>query len=721
METSQICVEGKNCWRIAPANRAAFLIDADAYFSALASAFGRARRFILISGWQLDSRFRLCPKDASCPAFGDFLHDLVRRNRKLNIYLLIWDFSMIYAGDREIVPLYAHPWRTHRRIHFLLDNSHPLGASHHQKVVVVDDAVAFAGGLDIADRRWDTPRHAAEDLRRIDAYNRPYPPSHDVQLMVDGCAAVALGDLVKDHWSRATGRRFRTPSGRVGDPWPPEVKPDLIDIAVAICRTETEYNNRPEVREVEHLYVDSIQAARNLIYFENQYLSSKAIGDALAARLEEENGPEIIMVLPQETSEWLERVTMAVLRSRLLQRLRAVDRFKRLHVYYPVVPGDNVQLRVHAKLAIVDDKLVRIGSSNLNNRSMGLDTECDLAIEAHEHSTEHIIANFRQRLLAEHLGVSPEKIAAQYGTQRCLAQAIENLSGGSRTLRPLDGFAAESLDSMVPDSALIDPERPLSPDKLLEQFLPEPMGRRAAPNLIRLAVFLTCLAGIAVIWRSTSLANLLDAKALEMSSAAVVNSPLAFLWVLAGYTVGSFVLAPITLLIVATVATFGPLMGFFYALCGSSGSAMVTYGLGRLVGKETVYRFTGSVLSRVQRQISRHGFLSLLFARIVPLAPFAVVNMVAGACQIGVCDFLLATVLGMSPGIFMIVVLADQLGRTLNNPSVGTVALLIALAIFFALLGGGFYRWYAQRPATRRFNLSSRPTSRRNDAHRSVI
>jgi len=179
----------------------------------LASAFKRARRSILINGWQLDSRFRLFPSDAACPTFGDFLHELVHRNRQLHIYVLLWDFAMIYATDREIVPLYAHPWRTHKRIHFLLDSGHPLGASHHQKIVVVDDAIAFAGGLDIADRRWDTPDHGADDPRRVDAYNRPYSPSHDVQLMIDGAAAGALGDLIRDRWRRAGGRRFHTQSG----------------------------------------------------------------------------------------------------------------------------------------------------------------------------------------------------------------------------------------------------------------------------------------------------------------------------------------------------------------------------------------------------------------------------------------------------------------------------------------------------------------------------
>ena len=697
MERAQICVEGKNCWRIAPAQRAAFLIDGDAYFSTLVSTFKRARRSIFIAGWQLDSRVRLCPADEQCLSFGDFLHHLVRRNRALYVYLLVWDFAMIYAADREILPLYSHPWRTHKRIHFLLDSSHPVGASLHQKIVVVDDAVAFAGGIDIADRRWDTPCHAAADPRRIDAYNRPYPPSHDVQLMVDGGAAAALGELVKERWSRVAGRRFRAPSGPLEDPWPPELKPDLTDISVAISRTEPEYSDRAEVREVERLYLDSIRAARRLIYLENQYISSNSIADALAARLGEENGPEIIMVLPQETSEWLEQVTMAVLRSRLLRRLRAVDRFHRLHVYYPVIAGDKVQLRVHDKLCIVDDLLVRIGSANLNNRSMGLDAECDLAIEARASLTKQAITDLRHRLVAEHLDVTPGKVAGQYAAARSLARVIENLRGNGRTLQTLDGSVSEWLDGMVPNSALIDPERSLSPDELVEQFVPKDARRRMAPSLIRLAVLLLGVAGLALIARATPLANLFDPEVLETWVASITDSPFAFLWVIGVYTVGSLILAPVSLLIIATVAAFGPLPGFLYALCGSCISAMVTYGLGRLVGKETVHRLTGSLLGRVQRQISRHGFLSMLIARIVPLAPFGVANMIAGACQIRLRDFSLATALGMTPGIFIIAVLGHQLGRTLREPTIGTIALLIVLAIFFALLGTTFSRWYAQR------------------------
>jgi phosphatidylserine/phosphatidylglycerophosphate/cardiolipin synthase-like enzyme/uncharacterized membrane protein YdjX (TVP38/TMEM64 family) len=698
MESLRICVPGKNCCAIVQANRAAFLVDGEAYFSALAATLKRAQRSIVIAGWQLDSRFRLDPSDTASPGFGDFLHSLVRRNRQLRVYILLWDFAMIYAADREIIPLYAHPWRTHRRILFHLDSNHPLGASHHQKIVVVDDAVAFAGGLDIAEHRWDTPSHRPQDPRRVDSLGRSYPPYHDVQLMVDGDAATALGELVRERWWRATGKRLRRIAAEEsGDQWPPELRADLQDVSVAVSRTEPGYDSRDEIREVESLYLDSIRQARRIIYLENQYLSSVTLGDALAARLQETEGPEIILVLPQQTSEWLEQVSMAVLRSRLLTRLRAADRFGRLHVYYPIVEDENVQVRVHSKVCFIDDRLLRVGSANLNNRSMGLDTECDLAIEAVEPSLTDTIAALRNRLLAEHLGVSPEKVAQEHATAGSLVGGIENLRGGKRTLGVLDGSVSTTLDSMVPEAAVIDPERPLSPDALMQEFMPTAARRRAAPGLVRLAVMLLCLAALAGVWRWTFMLSSVDYGSLASWTALLTDSPFAPLWIAGLFTLGTLILMPITLLIVATGVAFGPALGFSYALWGASVSALVSYGLGRLAGRETIRRFTGPRLGRVQRQISRHGFISMLFARVVPIAPFVVVNLVAGAVQIRLRDFLLGTVVGMSPGIFAIVVLEKQLQRAVQDPAIGNIALLIGLAIFFALLGIAFYRWYSAR------------------------
>lgn len=697
LEDSRLCVEGKNCCAIARADRAAVLIDGAAYFSVLAEALKRAQRFVFISGWQLDSRVRLNPADPNCPPFGDFLHELVRYNRKLRVYALVWDYAMIFAADREIIPLYGHPWRSHRRIHFRLDGNHPLGASHHQKIVVIDDALAFAGGLDIAEKRWDTSEHRPDDSRRVDSSNRPYPAYHDVQLMVDGDAAAALGQVARERWRRAIRKTIRTPPGRVNDPWPPEVMPDFNEVSVAISRTEPEWDGRPQVKEVEALYLDSIRAARNLIYFENQYLTSPVIGNAIAARLQDAEGPEVVMVLPRETSEWVEQITAVALRSRLLKRLRAEDRFGRFHVYYPFVPGDGKDVRIHAKLCFIDDRLMRIGSANLTNRSMGLDTECDLAIEARNGATQKAIAHQRNRLLAEHLGATPERVAEQHAAEGSLTRAIEKLRGAGRALHMLDGTAPKWLDDMIPEARVVDPERPVRPELLIEELVPGGTRRRAIPGFLRLAVLFACLAALSLIWRSTPLVNVLDPRDLSGWAAFINNAPFAPLWVVGGYTLGGLVLVPVTLLIVVTGATFGPGLGFFYSVFGALVSALVTYALGRIAGRDLVRRIAGSRLGYLQYQISRHGFVSMLFARVVPVAPFAVVNMAAGAAQIRLRDFVLGTLVGMTPGILGIVLLADRLEAVLRDPSIQTASLLFTLAIFFALVALAFGRWYSPK------------------------
>jgi phospholipase D1/2 len=296
------------------------------------------------------------------------------------------------------------------------------------------------------------------------------------------------------------------------------------------------------------------------------------------------------------------------------------------------------------------------------------------------------------------LGVSPEKVAQEHLAERSLVKAIEKLRDGKRTLGILDGSVSQALDDMIPAAAIIDPERPLSPDELMKQFIPAGTRRRAVPGLLRLAVILLGLASLAVVWRSTSLQTFIDYDTISNWIPTLIDSPFAPLWIAGVFTVATLVLAPVTLLIIATGATFGPVLGFLYGLCGSVISAMVHYGLGRIAGKETVRRIAGSRLGRVQRQISRHGFLSVLFARIVPIAPFAIVNLVAGAMQVRVRDFLLGTLVGMSPGISAIVVLGNQLQRALQDPGIGNITLLMGLASFFALLGWAFYRWYGTRP-----------------------
>ena len=276
------------------------------------------------------------------------------------------------------------------------------------------------------------------DARRCDPGFRDYAPFHDVGIALDGAAARALGELARERWRAATGERV-PPAQPGADPWPDKLEPDLHDVRAGLARTVPALGDGPGCREVAALYLDAIRAARRTIYLENQYVTSEWLADALAARLREPDGPEVVLVVPKVASGWLEEHTMGVLRARLVRRLREADRYGRLAVVYPALPGGGF-VNVHSKVMIVDDALVRIGSANLANRSMGLDTELDVAIEAEGRARRRATRSrgFRDDLLGEHLGCDPDRVRARARRSGSLVGAIRELSGGERTLRELD-------------------------------------------------------------------------------------------------------------------------------------------------------------------------------------------------------------------------------------------------------------------------------------------
>ena len=147
--SSPILVPGHTCWRIEPAERAAFLVDGEAYFKAFRDAALRAKHSIRIVGWDIDTQVELVrdehPSSDMPTKLGEFLRALLRRRRKLRVYVLNWDYAVIYALERQWMPTAEPGWRRHRRLSYQVDDHHPVGASHHQKLVVIDDAVAFVG------------------------------------------------------------------------------------------------------------------------------------------------------------------------------------------------------------------------------------------------------------------------------------------------------------------------------------------------------------------------------------------------------------------------------------------------------------------------------------------------------------------------------------------------------------------------------------------------
>jgi phospholipase D1/2 len=673
------------------ARRIAFLVDAAAYFDAFARAGARARDSILIVGWDIDSRIRLFLEEArqGLPSrLSEFLLTLVSRQKGLDVYILEWDFAVIYAFERELFPLFKLPWRRNRHIHFRLDSEHPLGSSHHQKITVIDDALAFVGGMDLTNQRWDTPEHLARDPRRVDPSGQAYGPFHDVQMAVDGEAASALGDLVRMRWRRATRRRIKPARQGVNDPWPPELSPDLEDVKVAVARTDPGNGGRPDVREVEALYLDAIASAQRFIYMENQYLTSFSVARALTASLQKSDGPEIVIVL-RVKSDWLEETTMGVFRARVLAGLREADVHGRLRVYYPEVPHlDGKAVNVHSKVMMVDDTFVRVGSSNLSNRSMGVDTECDLALESlGEERIEKGIARFRNRLLAEHLGVQADAIIRIMGKELSLIKSVEKLRGSGRTLLPFPEEEVSWAGELIPETT-IDPIEPIDPEKLVEEFISEEVSA-TGKRWLRSSIFLLlALLGLAAAWRWTPLGEWIDWNTLRAAGAHIRENGAAPFIVIAAYVLGSLIMFPVTLIIVVTAFTFGPLSAFFYSLSGCVLAAGATYGVGRLLGRDIVSRLSGSRVKKLSRRLAQHGVITVGTVRLVPIAPFTVVNLVAGASHIRFWDFVFGTLLGMAPGIVAITLFGHQLEESIRKPGLGSFALLgmLAFAIIAAVL-----------------------------------
>lgn len=680
---------GRNCWRVERAERAAFLVDADSYFKAFVAAARKAHRSILITGWDFHSRTRLLCEDRRGRELelGKFLNELVRRKRGLKIHILIWDYPMIFGLDREWAPVYGFGWKPRRRIEFRYDNTHPVGASHHQKLVVIDDAVAFCGGIDLTGRRWDTCDHSPNNAQRV-LHGTPYPPFHDLTMAVDGDAAKALGDLVRERWQRATGEVLAPPHVR-SDLWPDGLEPSARrDLRVAVSRSAPEHNGQTGVREIEQLYLDMILAARRSIYIESQYFTADKVGAALAARLAEPDGPEIIVVLRQLSHGWLEELTMETLRTRLIEKLRAADRHGRLRVFYPYIAGlkEGTCIDVHAKIMIVDDDFVRIGSANLANRSMGLDTECDLTIEARGRvDIRHAIEALRCELLGEHLGFELHQVREAVRERRSVREAIEVLQRSDRTLKPLTDLAQVS-EAVMNVASVADPEKPVALSNLAALFGGDVQREHSGPAWGKIVMLVATVAGLTALWKLTPLAELLEATRVTQWAREFGSLWWAPIVTMLAYTPAAVTMFPRPLITLFAVVAFGPWLGFVYAMLGIELSAWLTFVAGKRLGHQAVRRVAGAKLNDIIQVLRLRGLLAITALRLVPLAPFAVEGVVAGAIRVKLWHFMLGTAIGIMPGTLTSTVFGDQLQAAMEDPSkvnywlIGSVLALLAAA-----------------------------------------
>ncbi|MEM7709160.1 MAG: phospholipase D-like domain-containing protein [Pseudomonadota bacterium] len=501
---SRLLEPGRNCWRLERAERMGLIVDAADYFVHLRGALLSAQRQVLMIGWDFDLEIEMLPgqsdADGLAPdgypnAVGPFIRAVVERSPDLRFYMLKWNGAALLAPGR-IVPSILMSATTGERIRFALDGHHPFGACHHQKIAVVDDALAFCGGIDVTEDRWDTSAHMPNDPWRVRKDGSPAVPWHDATTALTGPTAAALGELARDRWHRATGETLDAPETSDPTEWPEGLEVALRDVEVAIARTEPPYDGTSLVNEIERLYLDGIAAARETIYLESQYFAAESVCDAIEARLREPGGPEVVVLNPEAALAEFEDSAMHPIRGRMIERLRAADAEDRFRIWHPVnAAGEPIY--VHAKVMVIDDLLLRIGSSNLNDRSMGFDTECDVAVEGGDEATRRAVLAFRHRLVAEHLGVKPADVSDACAAQGTLITAMEALRRPEgRGLREIERRPEGLLDSSLADTQLLNPRYEAGRAHLA--------GRGIRPRYLAAGAAVVALGiGLWFVWRRT--------------------------------------------------------------------------------------------------------------------------------------------------------------------------------------------------------------------------
>ena len=483
-----ILTPGTNCMGIYQAQQTGILVDACDYYRAFYRSALKARHYILLAGWQFDSEVRLVRGEAAGAA-GDvrlirFLETLCQNTPELEIYVLAWDFSAVFSLEREWFQDVIFGWTTNERLHFRFDSKHALGATHHQKYIILDGSLAFVGGMDICSNRWDDRYHLKENPGRVEGDGKPYGSYHDIQSYHTGPVVEELVNLFAERWLKAGADDLSLPACEAPLPFDSPGAIPLPADQVAVSRTQASVSDLdPEnIFEIRHLFVDAILAAEQLIYLENQYLSSQAVYWSLIARMAAADRPriQIVMILPDRLP-FTEELFLGLPQMKMLRSLRQVAA-KTGHDFavFSTACRDNgsrIRTFIHSKLLLVDDRFLSVGSANATNRSLGLDTELNVSWEGAPDQVElcRAIRGVRASLLAEHAGLYDQ------GEDRKFEEVADLVTRLNRWADDPDSRLcryeaepslerSELLEALEPIARVVDPEKPIDGEFVFESI-----------------------------------------------------------------------------------------------------------------------------------------------------------------------------------------------------------------------------------------------------------
>ncbi|ADQ84568.1 VTT domain-containing protein [Methylovorus sp. MP688] len=687
-----------NTWHAAQATHAALLVDCANYYRALYHAICEARHSIFILGWDIDSRIELLRGEeaasASCPPM---LYELLTwkagQNPAIQIYLNRWNYSVFLAAERESFSEFKWKWQDADNIHFVFDGQLPLGASHHQKVVVVDDELAFCGGMDVAIARWDKREHHTEDDRRVDpdgtlklGAKKEFGPYHDIQAVVAGPVVQPLATLVRERWHQATGKHAiptRMPdSDALPAVWPKFAKPALTNIRTAVALTQPAFLRQPVRTQIKQLYLDMIARAEQFIYMENQFFTQKDIARALNKRLKERPGLRALLISCDRPQGIMERKSMYTGRVHFKELLEAGGVGGRVVMAYPASSehGEEKAIRIHSKLMVVDDHYLRVGSSNINRRSMTLDTECDLMFEAHDEATQQAIAGMRNDLIREHTGRELDDIQQLISSGASVQTFLEDIPHSRQHLRRINDEAYRHERFSRIATWLADPAHPLLP-RLITSRGQRKQFRASIPPKLVIAVL--AIIALVLAWKVTPLSEYATPEKIVPLLEKVKNTAWAFPAGMAAYIVGTLIFFPHMIMTATVVIVFPPMEAFLIAMLGSLVSCIIGFFAGKQLGEDSLRALTGRYAKNIAHYADKGGLVGLTLLRLVPIAPYTVVNLALGMMNVPFWRLMAATVLGMLPGTAVSVLLGQSALSFWKHPDMHNML----------LLGGGLLAW----------------------------
>ncbi len=694
---------GYNCWRTSRASQASMVVDCANYYRALHQAICNAKHSIFVLGWDIDSRIELLrgedAEKASAPVnFFELIQWKARQNPDLMIYLNRWQFSLFFASQREGLSTLKWRFNSPVNVHYCFDSILPVSASHHQKVIVIDDEIVFCGGMDVAIARWDHREHYPEDELRADpggmmAFIRkvPFGPYHDIMCLLSGQPAQDLALWCRERWRRAAGFEPLPlrPLQFKGLPpsWPSKQAVDFEDIEIGIAMTIPRMYDDAAVRQIEQLYIDMIAEAENFIYIENQYLTSQLIAMALNERLRKIPNLRVLIASCFESNGFVESKSMWTGRVYFRDILESGNVGDRVTIAYPITGdhGKERDVRIHSKVMVIDDKYLRVGSSNLNNRSMGFDTECDIVMIGHDEKSREKIAKIRNDLINEHTGRGIDAIEKLVSREVEIGAFLNYVGHSTQHFRKVNDerFRYETLSKLCIRYG--DPEDPFIPPKWTMNYRYAPTRRNLPRRLLLNGLMMLFLVLLCFASQWPALESSLSPDKIIPTVQAWKNSE-HFVWLfLCAFALGGLII-PVTLLIIITAAIWGLWNGFYIALAGMALTAILGFGLGKAIGLRPIRALLGTDTEKYRQFVENTGFAGITLFRMVPIAPFNLVNIGLSVTGLSFGRYLLGTLVGMLPRLVTTLLLGHFLILLWINPGMNAMLPLLGSIILWLVV-----------------------------------